>query len=146
MSPTCLQALSEEHGTLVGRQLHPISPAGRTCAKECPALWSHTKVGQRMENLEPQPLWLLCGESILGRRQGSGLQPCSYGSEKPGEDSRNVFWESKEQVFKSVIPGTERELRETETMDTRADGHSNAPQLLPDILLKLFMLMLRKAL
>lgn len=75
MSHTCLQALSEEHGTLVGRWLHPISPAGRTRAKECPALWSHTKVGQRMENLEPQPLWLFCRESILGRRQGSGLQP-----------------------------------------------------------------------
>ena len=90
-----------------------------------------------MENLEPQPLWLFCRESILGRRQGSGLQPSSYGSEKPGEDSRNVFWESKEQVFRSVTPGTERELRETEMMDTRVDGHSNAPQPLPDILLKL---------
>lgn len=112
---------------LVGRHPHPISPAGRTCAKECPALWSHTKSGQTMENLEPQPLWLLCQESILGRRQGSGLQPSSHGSEKPREDSRNVFWESKEQVFRSVTPETDRELRETETMDTRADRHSNAP-------------------
>lgn len=135
MSHTCLQALSEEHGTLVGRQPNPISgQLGLPQGGRVPRSVQHCGAIRRMENLKPQPFWLLCQESILGRRQGSGLQPSSHGSEKPGEHSRNVFWESKEQVFRSVTPGTERELRDRG--DEHTGRHSNAPQPLSDILLK----------